>query len=183
VQTITLVTGNKHKLTEWQRMIPAAIELKSVDVDLDEIQSLDVEAVITDKAKRAYAIVGEPIIVEDVSAGLDELHGLPGSFIKFFNEKLGNDALFQMTKMTTSPTATAVCVTAYYDGTRLLIGHGEVRGSVVAQRSDNGFGFDSCFVPAGETKTYAEMLPSKKDTLSHRAKAIKQLVIKIQELA
>lgn len=36
---ITLVTGNVNKLKEWQAIMPAHIELLSVDVDLTEIQS------------------------------------------------------------------------------------------------------------------------------------------------
>jgi inosine triphosphate pyrophosphatase len=175
---ITLVTGNTGKLQEWQRLVPSNIALDSFDINLDEIQSLDLIAIITDKAKRAYDIIGKPIIVEDVSAGLDKLGGLPGPFIKFFEEKLGRDALFQLAEQAGDP-MTVQCVVAYYDGKELITAIGEIKGTVAASRDTHGFGFDLCFIPTGQTKTYGEMSAIEKNAVSHRAKAIKQLVEKL----
>src|SRR4051794_8967648 len=93
---LTLVTGNEHKLAEWRRLLPAGFKLENVELDLHEVQSLDLEVIIIDKVKRAYASVGKPVIAEDVSAGLDKLGGLPGPFMKFFEKQLGKDALFQL---------------------------------------------------------------------------------------
>ncbi|HET6924566.1 MAG TPA: non-canonical purine NTP pyrophosphatase, partial [Candidatus Saccharimonadales bacterium] len=89
MKTITFVTGNPGKLAEWQRLFPADIRLESADVDLDEIQSLDLEAIAIDKAKRAYAQLQRPVLVEDVAAGLDSLGGLPGPFVKYFEKSIG----------------------------------------------------------------------------------------------
>lgn len=174
---ITLVTGNENKLREWQAIMPASIELMSVDVDLTEIQSDNPEVIVADKLRRAYDHVGVPVIVEDVDAGLDKLNGLPGPFIKFFNEKLGKDALYKLAGDEGEP-ATVACTAGYYDGEKMIIVRGEVRGTVVAPRGDS-FGFDIVFVPEGETLTYAEMSSEKKNSLSHRQKAIQMLVEKI----
>ena len=177
---ITLVTGNVNKLKEWQAIMPSHIELDSVDVDLTEIQSGDPEVIVADKLRRAYEHVGLPVIVEDVDAGLDKLNGLPGPFIKFFNEKLGKDALYKLAG-SEGERATVACTAGYYNGTEMIIVRGEVRGTVVAPRGDS-FGFDIVFVPEGETLTYAEMSKEKKNSLSHRQKAIRMLVEKIEVL-
>src|SRR5450631_3693811 len=105
---LTLVTGNKHKLAEWRRLLPAGFELENIELDLQEIQSLDLMEIISDKARRAYAATGKPVAVEDVSAGLDKLGGLPGPFIKFFEKRLGLDALFQLATAEGDP-ATVRC--------------------------------------------------------------------------
>ena len=42
-------------------------------------------------------------------------------------------------------------------------------------RGTNGFGYDPIFVPAGETRTTAEMAPAEKDAISHRGKAFRAL--------
>ena len=84
---IFLVTGNKNKLREWQEVLPANVQIDTVDVDLDEIQSDDPEVIVADKARRAYEKVGKPVVVEDVEAGLEKLGGLPGPFIKYFLKK------------------------------------------------------------------------------------------------
>jgi len=181
MHVITLVTGNAGKLKEWQRLFPADFELESADVDLDEIQSLDMETIILDKAKRAYEQIGKPVLVEDISAGLDNLGGLPGPFIKYFEIRLGMDALFQLAKHEGDP-ATVKCAIGYYDGKNSITTHSEVKGSVVSSRGDGGFGFDKVFVRSVQTKTYGQMTPNEKDAISHRALAIKQLVKKLEHL-
>lgn len=178
---IYLVTGNKGKLAEWQRLFPKDIELEALDIDLDEIQSLDLEAIAIDKAKRAYEHVGKPVLVEDVSAGLDKLGGLPGPFIKYFEKALGNDAYYQLAEKAGDP-GTVVCTIGYCDDVQTFAVSGSVHGSVYARRGENGFGFDACFVPDGQQKTYGEMEPAEKDTLSHRSKAVKELVRQLQTL-
>jgi non-canonical purine NTP pyrophosphatase (RdgB/HAM1 family) len=175
---ITLVTGNPGKLAEWKRLVPADYELLSRDIDLEEIQSIDMEEIIVDKVRRAYSEVKSPVIVEDVAAGLDRLGGLPGPFIKFFEKAIGRDALFQLAQ-SNNEAATVRCAVAYYDGTRLVTAHSEVPGVVVPARGENGFGFDACFVPAGQPKTYGEMTAAEKDLISHRSKAIALLVNKL----
>ncbi len=87
---LTLVTGNKGKLAEWQRLLPKNIEMTNHDVDLNEIQSLNSEEIVSDKAKRAYKILKTPVVVEDVSVGVEHLCWLPGPFIKIFIQKQVN---------------------------------------------------------------------------------------------
>lgn len=177
--TIYLVTGNPNKLKEWQQIVPGDIEMDIVDVDLTEIQSDDSQAIVEDKARRAYEAVGKPVVVEDVSAGLEKLGGLPGPFIKFFLKRLGNDALYQLAGRE-GERAVISCSIAYYDGTEMVVVRGDVPGTIVAPRGDDGFGFDITFVPDGETKTYAEMDEATKNSLSHRQKAIRLLVEKLR---
>lgn len=180
MKDILLVTGNPHKLEEWQRMMPSEVNLSSVDIDLDEIQSDDPEKIIADKARRAYGVVEKPVIVEDISAGLESLQGLPGPFVKFFLSRLGSDALWRLAGEREQP-ATVSCVAAYYDGQDLLMARGDVQGTVVAPRGD-AYGFSSTFVPNGQTHTYAEMSAELKDSLSHRSLAIAGLLGKLSHL-
>jgi non-canonical purine NTP pyrophosphatase (RdgB/HAM1 family) len=175
MQTITFVTGNPGKLAEMRRLFPENVSLESADVDLDEIQSLDLTAIVKDKARRAYEHVGRPIIVEDVSAGLDKLGGLPGPFIKYFELEMGLDALYQLAGEE-GATAFAICTICYYDGATYVVAQGETHGTVVAPRGDNGFGFDAVFKPEGCDKTYGELTPEEKNKVSHRGKALKVLI-------
>lgn len=174
MKTITIVTGNPGKLLEWKRLFPSNFKLESSNVDLVEIQSLDPIVVAKDKAERAFAEIGKPVIVDDISAGLDEFQGLPGTFIKYFEDKLGNGALFQLAGKESACTVTAVVV--YYDGVKSIVGVGKIHGKVVAPRGKNGFGFDFVFVPDGQDKTFSEMSPEQKDKISHRKLAIDDLV-------
>ena len=178
MRQIFLVTGNPNKLKEWRQIMPPDVSMDIADIDLSEIQSADPEEIITDKARRAYEIAGKPVVVEDVEAGLENLNGLPGPFIKFFIKKLGDDVLYQLAGRE-GEKAVISCSIAYYDGKKMLTVRGNIPGTVVAPRGANGFGFDATFMPDGETLTYAEMDDEKKNSLSHRRKAIQLLVEKI----
>jgi inosine triphosphate pyrophosphatase len=169
---LTLVTGNKGKLNEWRRIIPDSIQLVSHDVDAAEIQSLDIEEIVLDKARRAYEQLRVPVVVEDVSAGLKKFGWLPGPFIKFFIKTMGEAALFTIASKS-GEAAKVTCAIAFFDGKHFFTVKAESYGKVVMPRGSNGFGFDKVFVPDGYTKTYGEMTNEEKDTVSHRSKAIK----------
>lgn len=177
---LLLVTGNQHKLEEWRRLVPASVNLESVDIDLDEVQSDDPRVIMEDKVRRAYEIVQRPVIVEDISAGLDRLGGLPGPFVKFFISRLGPDALWQLSGMREEP-MTVSCAAAYFDGKGVVAVQGSVRGTVVAPRGES-YGFSATFMPDGQTKTYAEMTDAEKDAISHRSIAVKALIKKLEAL-
>lgn len=180
MREILLVTGNANKLREWQRQMPADISLSTIDIDLPEIQSDDSEEIVADKARRAYEAAGKPVVVEDVSASLAHLNGLPGPFIKFFMKRLGHDALYQLAAHEGEAAAVS-CVVAYYDGEQMTIVRGDVPGTIVAPRGNDGFGFDITFVPDGHDKTYAEMSDDEKDSVSHRQRAIRAFVDALQK--
>ena len=57
---------------------------------------------------------------------------------------------------------------------------GVVRGQIAEKESGNGgFGYDPVFIPEGETRTFAEMSKSEKNAISHRGRALVELVKKL----
>ncbi len=183
MKTITLVTGNPNKLKEWEALLPKDSDIKFIThkLDLPEIQSLDLCAIVQDKLQRAYDILRVPVVVEDVSAGLDNLQGLPGPFFKFFEKTLGVTALLQLAKQPDEP-VTITCTIGYFDGTNSLYSEGVLRGSIVEPRGSVGFGFDPVIVPSGETRTMAEMSLKEKNLISHRGQAVKDMLVKLAQL-
>lgn len=173
---VYFVTGNKGKWEELRAMFPAEINLFAHDLDLPELQSMDSEEIVRDKLERAFEVLKKPVIVDDVSAELAHLNGLPGPFIKYFENTLGKGALWKLVSHTDNHALLTRCTLGYYDGTTYHIVHGEVAGKVVPPRGENGFGFDFVFVPQGETRTRAEMPIEEKNQKSHRAAASKKLL-------
>lgn len=58
-----------------------------------------------------------------------------------------------------------------------LIAEGRWLGEIASVASgENGFGYDSLFIPQGMSMTSAELSPEKKNALSHRAKAIQMMM-------
>lgn len=167
--TITFITGNPDKLRELRDIFPRHLELTHKKLDIDEIQTLDLHEIISHKLRQAYSVIGKPVIVEDVSAGLESLDGLPGPFIKFFNQKLGGDALYKIGAP--NDRAVITCTMGYYDGDQEIVVDGVVTGTVVSPRGSSGFGFDIVIQPDGYTQTFAEMDPAIKNEISHRGRA------------
>ena len=166
---IYLITGNPNKLSELQAILPKHLDIRHKSLHLTEIQSMDSHEIVSHKLREAYTTVKAPVIVEDVSAGLNSLKGLPGPFIKFFAEQLGPDALYRLAP---NDRVTITCTMGYYDGSMEIIVDGIVHGRTVAPRGANGFGFDSSTILDGQTKTTAELGPDIKNRISHRHAAI-----------
>ena len=62
------------------------------------------------------------------------------------------------------------------DGTEAAF-EGRIDGTLTfPPRGVKGFGYDPIFIPEGYDMTFAEMEPSKKHQMSHRARAFSQLV-------
>ena len=76
----------------------------------------------------------------------------------------------------TKATFVAVLCLASPDGRQAFF-EGRVDGHLVEEpRGEAGFGYDPIFVPEGESRTFAEMTPAEKRTLSHRARAIEAML-------
>ena len=175
---VYFVTSNAHKVRELQAIFSPQVKLAHVALELDEIQSLNLHDIVRHKLHQAYETLHAPVLVEDVSAELADLAGLPGPFVKFFNQRLGDDALYQLAP---GSNVSLTCCMGYYDGTTELLVDGTVHGTVVAPRGENGFGFDCCVVLDGHTKTCAKFSPAEKNMLSHRYKAVQQMATALAE--
>jgi non-canonical purine NTP pyrophosphatase (RdgB/HAM1 family) len=178
MEAITIVTGNPGKVRELEAMAKGKLHFVMHELDIDEIQSLDPHEIVEDKAKKAYEQIKRPVIVDDVAADLDSLQGLPGPFIKFFNQVLGEDALVQLSKVENEQ-VNVTCIAAFYDGQNMVLSEGTIRGTVVKPRGTNGFGFDTVIVPDGQTRTMGEMSDEEKMQISHRGKAFMGLIEKL----
>ena len=157
--TVTFITGNQHKADYLARLLDHPLD--HIKLDLDEIQSLSLDEIVTHKVRQAFAIIKKPVLVEDVGLRFDSLGGLPGPFIKFFVD--ADDGLEKLCRMLdgfTDRGAYAETVFGYYDGSRLELIRGGLSGSIAEHpRGEGGFGWDRIFCPQGyEDKTRAELI-------------------------
>jgi XTP/dITP diphosphohydrolase len=66
-------------------------------------------------------------------------------------------------------------VIAWYDGQELRFFEGALLGQIGLEPiGTSGFGYDPIFVPAGESRTLAQMAPDEKNAISHRGLAVQQ---------
>lgn len=164
------VTGSAGKFREISALIP---EIKQLTLDLDEIQNLDPHLVIAHKLEQAAQVHDGEFIVEDTSLCLDVLGGLPGTYIKWFEQAIGLAGLGELAMKYPDQSAAARTVIGYRDqaGQRHFF-TGELRGRLVLPRGKGGFGWDSIFVPEGYNQTFSELGPEKKSEMSMRRRAV-----------
>lgn len=174
MKKIYFATGNKGKVEEAQQILKTPIEI--LDIDLDEIQSLNAKKVVKHKVEQAFEIVKAPVFVDDVSLEIEIWKKFPGPFIKYIRDVGGNDLLLYMLRNETNRNVNLLATIGYHDGEKVHMFTGTVKGTLATEeRGSNGWGFDPIFIPDGQDLTFAQMPTEVKNKLSHRRKALDML--------
>jgi len=168
-----LATTNINKIREAEEIL--GIEIRGVKLDIKEIQTLDPEGAVKEKAKRAFEQFGKPILVEDASLFFEAWQGLPGVFIDSFMESVGNKGLLKMLSGEKNRSAVAIVYLAIYNGKEFKVYNGKVKGKISLRiKGESGFGWDPIFIPAGHHKTFAQMKAEEKNKISMRRLALEK---------
>ena len=169
-----LITGNQNKADYLAKWLGLPVEHHKLD--LDEIQSLDLNAVVEHKVRQAYEIAKKPVLVEDISLSFTAMGRLPGTFIKWFLQELDLDGLCRLADGLEHRGAKAEIMYALHDGKDIHYFHAVDEGQVPDKpRGDAGFGWNPIFIPNGWDKTYGEMDEDEFKSACVRAKGIAQL--------
>jgi XTP/dITP diphosphohydrolase len=143
------------------------------------------------KARDAFRASGLPSVADDSGLEVQALNGMPGVLSARWSGSHGDDAgntallLAQLADIPDERRGAAfVSACALVTAAGETVVRGEWPGSIVREPSgDGGFGYDPVFLPSGSTRTAAELSPSEKDAVSHRGRALAQLVPALRELA
>ena len=178
----TLVTGNAAKRAEAERILLAhgvdGVECHALD--LPELQSLDLFAVLRAKGEAAWAALHRPVVVEEAGLELAALAGFPGPLVRWMLEAVGAEGIARTALAMGDPRAVARCALLWTDGERTVVGEGAAEGTLVLPaRGGGGFGWDPVFQPAGESRTYGELTAAEKDLRGHRGRAWRDLLAKL----
>ena len=187
MKKLVFASNNAHKLAEIRSILAGRVEVVSLsDVDChDDIpetaDTLEGNALI--KARHIWEHYGLYCFADDTGLEVDALDGAPGVYsARFAGEKATFEdnisLLLERLKGVPAPRRAAFrTVIALIDeyGTHLF--EGSVAGEITEERlGGQGFGYDPVFLPAGQTKTFAQLTESEKNSMSHRGRAIQKLV-------
>lgn len=190
MEKIVLATHNRHKCEEFRAMLKGKYEIISLDdIDMhDDIPETGMTFRENALQKAMYVLekgcVGDAAGVMADDSGLEvmALGGRPGVFsARYAGEGCTPrdciDKLLHELKGVDDRRARFVTVLAVVRNGKVSYYEGEVRGRIIDElRGEGGFGYDPVFVPDGETKSFAEMGNEIKNTMSHRANAVKELL-------
>lgn len=180
---VVFVTGNRAKAEQLGLHLAHKVDHR--DFDLPEIQSLSLEEVAVDKARRASALLQAEgtdaiVLVEDTSLVFHGFGELPGPFIKWFLNDIGNEGLCDLVSTDRRATAEVMFVLCYKDCVRTY--HAKMEGTVALQPvGDKGFGWDPIFVPDGHTLTWGQMDADTQKATSMRRHALADLTEDIEK--
>jgi len=148
------------------------------------------------KATELAAHVGGYVLSDDSGLEVEALGGRPGVHSARFGGEHGNDpkniekVLAMMEGQDDRRAAFRCCIVLAGPAPEgvssdkvLITAEGSCTGTITREpRGTSGFGYDPIFIPDGYDRTFAEMPPEQKNSLSHRGKALnsfKQLLIKM----
>ncbi len=183
-QKIVFATNNAHKLEEVAAMLGEAYEvlsLREIGCDADIPETAETFAGnAMQKARYVKEHYGYDCFADDSGLEVDALDGAPGIYSARYS---GGGSEANMDKLLHNLTGKSDRGAQFRTVIALLIGEetqlfeGIVRGSIIEERrGEAGFGYDPIFVPDGYEQTFAQLGNEVKNRISHRAKAVEQLV-------
>jgi XTP/dITP diphosphohydrolase len=182
---ILLATNNNHKINEiketisklsnqniefvYSEMLSSRLEPKEIGKTLEENAFI--------KASTFFNVTKISTLADDSGLEIEALNGLPGvnsaRFADLHNDSANRKKVWELLKDKSNKNARFRSVLAYYDGQEVHYFNGICNGKIIMEeRGNNGFGYDSIFIPDGYTQTFAEMNFNKKNSLSHRYLAL-----------
>ena len=185
---LVLASQNAGKLRELRALFGAEYDVSSmgelgVDMEIEETGTTFEENARI-KAETLCARTGCAALADDSGLEVDCLGGAPGVYSARYAGKHGDDAannallVANVRDFPAPRTARFVSAVALArPGRETLIARGSCEGEVLLEeRGEGGFGYDPLFYSHDLHKTFAEASADEKNAVSHRARALKNLV-------
>lgn len=202
MKKLILASNNKKKIEEIKDILKDIdLEVKSLNDEDINIEVVEDGETFKENANKKAREIREYLInrgdndflvmADDSGLEVDYLNGEPGVYSARYAGEHGNDAknneklLINLQGVPTEKRgARFIChlTLINYEGKSLDI-RGEVKGTIIDKlNGEGGFGYDPLFYNEKLNKTFGEALKEEKNSISHRAVALKELKERIYEL-
>ena len=190
---IVFATNNRHKVEEISALLGDLYQLLGLnDLHIEEEIPEDHETLEENASQKAwfiYNLTGRDCFADDTGLEVDALGGAPGVYSARYS-RMGSPAYPEMEpalgnirKLLGMMSGVKERSARFRTVISLILRGKEYRFEGVAEGTIprgpsgiQGFGYDPVFIPSGYDVTFAEMDLSLKNRISHRAKAVRQLV-------
>lgn len=188
---LIFASANKNKIKEIKALLP-------IDFDLLGLADIGITNDIPEpgntikensflKAKYVLEFLKQKnenvtVFADDSGLEVSALNNAPGVYSARYageekNDANNNNKLLENLKLVTNRKARFVTVITLIVNGEVYYFEGEIKGTIAFEaRGTNGFGYDSLFIPQGYRSTFAELDAEVKNTISHRALAVKKLI-------
>lgn len=184
---LILATRNAHKTAEIRAMTGGRYEVLDVTAfpecpQIEETGSTFLENARL-KALGISAVIDGLVLSDDSGLEVDALGGAPGVWSSSYGGEEGNHArnnarlLAEMAGKSDRRARFRCTMVLARGGRELAHFSGTVEGRIIGEaRGEMGFGYDPLFIPDGYESTFAELGEEVKNTLSHRSRALAQVL-------
>lgn len=183
---LVFATNNEHKLKEVRKILPESLKIMSLkDIDCyDDLPETGqtIRSNASQKSRYVHDKYGVDCFADDTGLEVLALNGRPGVYSARFAGPEADSImnvgklLVELKGVTDRRAAFRTAVSLFIDGKEFLF-EGHIDGTISEIPSGTGgFGYDPVFIPEGSEITFSEMSPEQKNTMSHRAIAIRKLV-------
>lgn len=186
---VVLSTTNPGKVLEIRDAIGAVVDLVDRPADVPDVveDAPDLEGNARLKAEAIAVDTGLPTLADDTGLEVDALGGAPGvrsaRYAGPAEDAEANKAklLAELAGIVDRSARFRTVLVLSVPGGGEVVAQGVVEGTIAETlRGDHGFGYDALFVPEGATRTFGEMTLGEKQQLSHRARALADLVRQLE---
>ena len=189
---LIIASNNAHKLTEMKAILAPFFDdvqsMREAGIEHETVE--DGETFMENAVKKARELAeisGCCAIADDSGLCVDALGGAPGVYSARYSgvhgdDKANNAKLLRELDGVEDRGAHYTCAIAlvWPDG-RLLTAEDYLYGEIAHdERGSNGFGYDPLFLLPEQGLRTAEISPEEKNRISHRGKALRQLVEKLK---
>jgi XTP/dITP diphosphohydrolase len=183
---LVFATNNEHKLHEIQSMLGNRFQLLSLtDIGCsNEIPETSdtLEGNASQKARYIYEKYGLNCFADDTGLEVEALDMAPGVYSARYAGPQRNSVdnmqklLFELDKIKKRNARFRTVISFIMNGTETLF-EGTVEGQILREaKGKQGFGYDPVFQPDGFNLSFAEMVLSEKNLISHRGRAFIKLI-------
>lgn len=183
---LVFATNNKHKVREISDLLDGDFKITGLsDLNITEEIPEDAETLEENalfKARYVHGKTGMNVFADDTGLEVTALGGAPGVYSaryagesKSFDDNI--DKLLREMQAATDRSARFRTVIALILDNKEYLFEGIVEGEIINERKGTGgFGYDPVFRASGSDKTFAEIPLQEKNSISHRARAMRKLI-------
>jgi len=134
MKNLIFSTGNSQKFTTAKQACDKyLIALTQQDVAVDEIQDEDPQRVAIDKAKKAFQIIKQPLVITDDSWSFAGLKGFPGVYMHSINNWFTPDDFIRLVRPLKNRDTTLTAYLIYIDQNQLKIFTQQTKGTLLKE--------------------------------------------------
>ncbi|SEQ82749.1 XTP/dITP diphosphatase [Piscibacillus halophilus] len=193
MKQVYVTTTNQGKVKEFQELFKSLnIQMVSLMDAFENVEDVEETGTTFEENARLKADTyskryNVPVMADDSGLTVDALNGEPGVYSARYagldkNDEENIEKLLKNLDGNNNRSAAFVSVIAYArPEEETIVVEGRCEGEIAeSAKGSEGFGYDPVFIPEGYNQTLAELGPEVKNQISHRRRALDEMIEQIK---